>query len=139
LSVCSELPTNTKCVQWGKTCNGCVYYPDTESIVASFEDGSACFGGLLAGCDGTHSRIRKALFPESEKDIHKIPVGVLGVKVDYSPEQIKPLRELDPFFFQGTSSENDTFIYFSSPPASSSSYQPHKLTSSTFSARCPGK
>ena len=38
----------------------------------------------------------------------------MGVKIDVSPEQIEPLRQLDPFFFQGTSSENDSFMYFSS-------------------------
>lgn len=82
--------------------------------MASFEDGSASFGGLLAGCDGSRSRIRRALFPESENEIHTIPVGVLGVKVDCTAEKIKTLRELDSFFFQGTSSKNDTYIYFSS-------------------------
>lgn len=37
----------------------------------------------------------------------------MGVKIEYTAEEIEPMRRLDPFFLQGTSSANDTFIYLS--------------------------
>ncbi len=43
----------------------------------------------------------------------KIPVRVMGLKLDLSPEQIAPLRKLDPFFLQGCSSANDSFLFCS--------------------------
>lgn len=52
------------------------------------------------------------LFPQQEN--YRIPIEVLGIKVEYSPGEIKLLRDLDPFFLQGTSSKNDTYLYFSS-------------------------
>lgn len=105
-------------INWGRSYTGYELSVDEvgkEMVTVSFEDGTSCSGILLVGCDGGRSRVRlDMLGPGTEKDLHKIPVGVLGVKVDYTPERIQPLRELDPFFFQGTSSENDTFVYFSS-------------------------
>ncbi|KAK3312333.1 FAD binding domain-containing protein [Apodospora peruviana] len=100
-------------IQWGKAFSSSSYNQDADAIVALFEDGSTCFGGILVGCNGSRSRVRRDVLPEYENEMHKIPVGVLGAKVDYTPEQIGPLRELDPFFFQWTSSENDTNVYFS--------------------------
>lgn len=71
-----------------------------------------CVGKLLVVCDGSNSRIRRALFPQQPS--YRIPVGVLGVKVDYSSGEINSFRNLDPFFLQGTASENDTYLYLSS-------------------------
>ncbi len=62
-------------------------------------------------CDGGSSRIRGLLFPDHQK--HRIPVRLMGVKVDCTPGEIEPLRELDPYFLQGAASENDSFSYFS--------------------------
>jgi len=76
-----------------------------------FDDGSSSKGRLLIACDGGNSRIRRALFPERQG--YKIPIRVMGVKIEYTAEEIEPMRRLDPFFLQGTSSANDTFIYLS--------------------------
>ncbi|KAK0615329.1 hypothetical protein B0T17DRAFT_511099 [Bombardia bombarda] len=97
-------------VQWGKA------FRDFEqsgpnSVTVSFDDGSTCTGSLLIGCDGANSRIRRELFPDLES--HRIPIGVLGVKLDHTPEEMKPLQELDPIFFQGTASRNNTYVFFS--------------------------
>jgi hypothetical protein len=37
----------------------------------------------------------------------------MGVKAEYTPEQMLPLQQLDPVFLQGTTSANDTYAYFS--------------------------
>lgn len=85
-----------------------------DSVTASFEDGSSVTGSLLVACDGSHSRVRRSLFPEWK--LQDIPVRMLGIKMELSPLQIQPIRDLDPYFFHSTNSMNDTFIYFSGKP-----------------------
>ncbi|KAK4234369.1 hypothetical protein C8A03DRAFT_18711 [Achaetomium macrosporum] len=97
-------------LSWGKAVNNVVTAPD-GTVTVSFDDGTSYEGSLVVACDGGSSRIRGALFPEHQK--HRIPVRLMGVKMDCSPEQIEPLRALDPYFLQGAASENDTFAYFS--------------------------
>ncbi|KAF7559029.1 hypothetical protein G7046_g5126 [Stylonectria norvegica] len=82
-----------------------------DLATATFDDGSTATGRLLVACDGGQSQVRRILFPAL--DLYKIPVRVLGVKLHLSPEQFKPIQALDPFFLQGTASENDTFVYIS--------------------------
>ncbi|TDZ32435.1 putative FAD-dependent monooxygenase [Colletotrichum spinosum] len=97
-------------IEWEK---GFVKYEDHgDRVVATFEDGSTCTGSMLVACDGGASRVRTQLFPD-QHERHRIPVRVLGLKVLLSPEQMAPIRKLDPFFLQGTSSRNDTFLYLS--------------------------
>ncbi|GJN82189.1 hypothetical protein PLIIFM63780_005726 [Purpureocillium lilacinum] len=60
------------------------------------------------------SRVRRAMEPALDQQHRvKIPVRVMGLKLDLSPEQIAPLRKLDPFFLQGCSSANDSFLFCS--------------------------
>ncbi|KAF4943119.1 hypothetical protein FSARC_15038, partial [Fusarium sarcochroum] len=96
-------------IEWNKSLSG--VSSTSDSVTATFEDGSSATGCLLVGCDGAQSRARRALLPELET--YKIPVRMLGVRLELSPEQIKPIRDLDPFFLQGTHSKNDTFVYVS--------------------------
>ncbi|RKK98431.1 hypothetical protein BFJ71_g6784 [Fusarium oxysporum] len=96
-------------IEWSKAVTGVV--STDNSVTASFEDGSSVTGSLLVACDGSHSRVRRLLFPEWK--LQDIPVRMLGIKMELSPSQIKPIRDLDPYFFHSTNSRNDTFIYFS--------------------------
>ncbi|KAF5534088.1 zeaxanthin epoxidase chloroplastic [Fusarium napiforme] len=96
-------------IEWGKGVAGVVSTDD--SVTASFEDGSSATGSLLVACDGSHSRVRRSLFPEWK--LKDIPVRMLGIKMEMPPSQIKPIRDLDPYFFHSTNSRNDTFVYFS--------------------------
>jgi 2-polyprenyl-6-methoxyphenol hydroxylase-like FAD-dependent oxidoreductase len=82
-----------------------------SSVKVSFDDGSSCIGRLLVACDGGGSRVRRALFPQYQGNT--VPVKLLGLKVSYSPEEVEAIRQMDPFFLQGTSSKNNTFIYIS--------------------------
>lgn len=66
---------------------------------------------MLIACDGASSRVRRILFPDQPS--YKLPVGVLGVRVDYSSDQCDGMRRLDPFFLQATSPANAAFSYFS--------------------------
>lgn len=77
-----------------------------------FDDGSSCAGSVIVACDGANSRIRRQLFPAQENYV--IPVRLIGVKMDVAPEAMEPLRRLDAYFLQGTASQNDSYVYFSS-------------------------
>lgn len=63
-------------------------------------------------CDGAQSRVRRALFGQ-ESETYKLPVCMMGTKFQLSPEQMEPMRQLDPFFLQGNAHNNDSFLYFS--------------------------
>ncbi|GAB1321015.1 hypothetical protein MFIFM68171_11225 [Madurella fahalii] len=97
-------------IQWGKAAKSFVTTQD-GSVTVHFEDGSSYDGSLVVACDGASSRIRGLLFPDLPK--YQIPVRLMGVKVECTPDEIGPLRKLDPYFLQGTASENDLFVYFS--------------------------
>ncbi|KAK3296457.1 uncharacterized protein B0H64DRAFT_461636 [Chaetomium fimeti] len=97
-------------IRWGKAVNN-VETAQDGTVTASFDDGTSYEGSLVVACDGGSSRIRALLFPEHQK--FQIPVRLMGVKINCTPEEIEPLRQLDPFFLQGAASENDSFVYFS--------------------------
>lgn len=89
-----------------------------DSITAHFDDGSAVKGRLLVACEGAKSELRKQLFGKQNiENRHNLPVRLLGVKLSYTPDEIEDLRKLDAFFMHGTSSENNSFGYFSSESA----------------------
>ncbi|KAL2256441.1 hypothetical protein VTK26DRAFT_1649 [Humicola hyalothermophila] len=97
-------------IEWGKAVRTFETCSD-GTVTVQFDDGSSSEGRILVACDGSSSRIRRALFPGQPN--HQIPVRLMGVKVDCTPEEIEPLRKLDPFFLQGAASRNDSFVYFS--------------------------
>ncbi|KAH6612266.1 hypothetical protein B0J18DRAFT_77587 [Chaetomium sp. MPI-SDFR-AT-0129] len=97
-------------IQWGKAVSS-IKTDEDGTVTASFDDGTSYEGCFAVACDGGSSRIRGLLFPEQQK--HHIPVRLLGVRMDCTPEEIEPLRQLDPFFLQGAASQNDSFVYIS--------------------------
>ncbi|KAL2158154.1 hypothetical protein VTH06DRAFT_4722 [Thermothelomyces fergusii] len=97
-------------IQWNKAANGIKTAAD-GTVTVTFDDGTSCEGSLVVACDGGSSRIRGLLFPEHQK--YRIPVRLLGVRIDCTPDEIEPLQKLDPYFLQGTASENNTFAYCS--------------------------
>jgi 2-polyprenyl-6-methoxyphenol hydroxylase-like FAD-dependent oxidoreductase len=100
----------TPTLQWSKRL---VDIEDREDrVVAYFEDGSSCQGRLLVACDGSNSCARRYLYPSNYEN-QPIPVRFLGATVRYSPGQIAAARGLDPYFFQGTHSESNVYLFFS--------------------------
>lgn len=85
---------------------------ERDHIEVSFEDGSTYSGLIVVGCDGSHSRVRRMVYPEDFADT-PIPVRLLGFTLKVKAEQSKDLYKIDPFFFQGTSSKNNVFMYIS--------------------------
>lgn len=51
-------------IHWGKRLKN-VRQPETGGVVAEFEDGSQAEGDVLLACDGIHSAVRKAIFPNA--------------------------------------------------------------------------
>ncbi|KAM0492339.1 hypothetical protein ACHAP8_010026 [Fusarium lateritium] len=82
-----------------------------ESVTATFEDGSSVTGSLLVACDGSHSRVRRALLPDLK--LHDVPVRMLGIKLELTPDEAKPVRDLDPFFMHSTHSSHSMFVFLS--------------------------
>jgi 2-polyprenyl-6-methoxyphenol hydroxylase-like FAD-dependent oxidoreductase len=64
------------------------------------------------GCDGSHSQVRRMLY-HGLFTTHTIPVRLLGFTLRVSAEQAAPIRELDPFFLQGTASSSNIYMYLS--------------------------
>ncbi|KAH6986496.1 hypothetical protein BKA56DRAFT_580504 [Ilyonectria sp. MPI-CAGE-AT-0026] len=97
-------------IEWEKALAGISFSPD--SATAEFDDGSSVIGSLIVACDGGQSAVRRSLFPD-QWETHKLPVRMLGVKLQLSPDQMKSIHDLDTFFLQGTASSNDSFVYIS--------------------------
>jgi 2-polyprenyl-6-methoxyphenol hydroxylase-like FAD-dependent oxidoreductase len=63
-------------------------------------------------CDGTRSRVRSTLFPESHTN-YVLPVRLLGVSTVYPSALASKVRKLDPFFLQAGDPQTDAFHWFS--------------------------
>ena len=83
-----------------------------DGVTGVFEDGSTATGSLLVGAEGSNSRTRKYLRPDSYLT-YQLPVRFVGVAVDMSALQVLPLRQLDPLLFQGSHPETGTFLWVS--------------------------
>ncbi|KAG6157686.1 hypothetical protein E4U26_005355 [Claviceps purpurea] len=107
-------------VQWGKRLRDVQVLSDREGVVeadgrlvrVNFSDGSSADGSLLVGADGSNSDTRKFLVPEAH-DNHALPVRLVGVAVEMTPEQVKPLRDIDPLLFQGCHPVTGHFLWVS--------------------------
>lgn len=100
----------TNNLQWEKAFKD--FREEHDSVTATFEYGSAVQARMIVGCDGIRSQVRHALFPQ-EYENHQIGVRMFGFTMRVSADQAKHIREVDPFFLQGTASETNTFTYIS--------------------------
>ncbi|KAG6005375.1 hypothetical protein E4U21_000226 [Claviceps maximensis] len=84
-----------------------------EGLVhVTFSDGSSADGSMLVGAEGTNSPTRKFLMPDSYAT-HQLPVRFLGAAVNMTPEQVRPLRDIDPLLFQGCHPATGNFLWIS--------------------------
>lgn len=83
-----------------------------DVVTVRFEDGSSVEGGLLVGAEGTNSRTRQFVAPETYKN-QTLDVKLLGAAVDMTPEQVQPLRDIDPLLFQGCHPDTNNFLWIS--------------------------
>lgn len=99
--------------------------PENGPVTVYFEDGTSASSNLVIGCDGARSKMRQLLFSESPSlaQMHTLPVRALGVTIRLTPDQVKPLLEIDPLLFQGCHPDTGVFLWYStvSTPASNNS------------------
>ncbi|CAF3568889.1 unnamed protein product [Fusarium graminearum] len=83
-----------------------------DQAIAIFEDGSQVEGSLIVGVEGSNSRTRKYLAPDSYRNV-RLPIRFTGAALNLTPEQVKPLKDIDPLLFQGCHPVTGTFFWFS--------------------------
>ncbi|CRG87031.1 hypothetical protein PISL3812_04045 [Talaromyces islandicus] len=97
-------------VEWSKRSTEVI--ENTESDTVKFEDGTNATGWLLIACDGAASRTRRYLHPSAFENL-PVPVNLLGITVPYTPTKLAAALAIDSYFFQGTHSESNIYLYFS--------------------------
>lgn len=97
-------------VHWSKRFVG--FEEAEDGVVAVFEDGSRVEGSIIVGAEGSNSRTRQLVAPETHRNT-QLSVRLTGTAVDFTPEQVKPLRDLDPLLFQGCHPSTSTFLWVS--------------------------
>ncbi|RFN47027.1 hypothetical protein FIE12Z_8753 [Fusarium flagelliforme] len=83
-----------------------------DQVTAIFEDGTQAQGSLIVGVEGSNSSTRKHLVPDSYRNI-RLPIRFTGAALNLTPEQVKPLKDIDPLLFQGCHPVTGTFFWFS--------------------------
>ncbi|KAK9782759.1 putative FAD-dependent monooxygenase [Seiridium cardinale] len=87
-------------------------WPDSEHVTVKFADGTAATGKMVVGCDGARSGVRRSLCPTTGHG-KRLPVRMVGVRVDYPLEKVAPCLAADPHFFQGGDPDVDAYFWFS--------------------------
>ncbi|KAK8922885.1 putative FAD-dependent monooxygenase [Metarhizium anisopliae] len=100
-------------VRWGKRLDSIeLANGENGGVRAHFTDGSSVEGSMIVGAEGTNSETRKFLVPDNYRN-HQLPVRFIGAAVDMTPEQAKPLRDIDPLLFQGCHPVTGHFLWVS--------------------------
>lgn len=102
-------------VKWGKRLSDIELVDSTDGgggVRAHFADGSSVEGSMVVGAEGSNSQTRKFLVPDHYRN-YQLPVRFIGAAVDMTPEQVRPLREIDPLLFQGCHPDNGHFLWIS--------------------------
>jgi 2-polyprenyl-6-methoxyphenol hydroxylase-like FAD-dependent oxidoreductase len=99
-------------IHWGRRVTGLNAPKDTDHVHILFEDQTKVTGSLVVGVEGSRSIVRQFLRPDA-CDNQNLGINFTGVAVDLTPEQIKPLRHMDPLLFQGCYPPTGAFFWFS--------------------------
>lgn len=98
-------------VYWGRRVVG-VDFSDPQRVHLVFNDKISVKGTTVVGIEGSRSTVRQILRPDAYSN-QPLPIRFTGVAVDLTPEEIKPLRSMDPLLFQGCHPRTGTFFWFS--------------------------
>ncbi|OAA50536.1 Aromatic-ring hydroxylase-like protein [Metarhizium rileyi] len=100
-------------VRWGKRLSNIeLVNSANDGVEAHFTDGSSVQGSMIIGAEGANSQTRKFLVPEKYRN-YQLPVRFIGASVYMTPEQVKPLRDIDPLLFQGCHPVTGHFLWVS--------------------------
>lgn len=97
-------------VEWNKHISGIDLLD--SGVQVSFQDGTTAEGAMVVGADGATSMTRRLLCPDNGH-LEQLPIRFMGVTIKLTPEQIAPLRAVDPMLFQGTHPETGSFLWYS--------------------------
>ncbi|KAK0765136.1 hypothetical protein N5P37_002614 [Trichoderma harzianum] len=84
----------------------------SDGVTAVFADGTRAQGRILVGAEGSNSQTRKFLVPDAHQN-YLLPVKMIGASADFTPEQVAPLRNIDPLLFQGSHPTTGVFLWIS--------------------------
>ncbi|KAL7787463.1 FAD/NAD(P)-binding domain-containing protein [Trichoderma ceciliae] len=100
-------------VHWNKQLTDVDVSENTgDGVRATFADGSTAEGRMLIGAEGSNSQARRFLVPDAYHN-YLLPVKMMGASVDFTPEQVEPLRRIDPLLFQGCHPDTGVFLWVS--------------------------
>ncbi|KAJ6028913.1 uncharacterized protein N7446_011747 [Penicillium canescens] len=99
-------------VHWGRRVTGLNVPKDTNQVQLLFEDDTYVTGSLVVGVEGSRSMVRQFLRPDAFGN-KTLGINFTGVAVDLTPEEIKPLCDMDPLLFQGCHPTTGAFFWFS--------------------------
>jgi 2-polyprenyl-6-methoxyphenol hydroxylase-like FAD-dependent oxidoreductase len=85
---------------------------DANKVQLVFADETTVTGRIVVGVEGSRSMVRQVLRPDAFNNI-PLSINFTGVAVDLTPQQIKPLRDMDPLLFQGCHPPTGGFFWFS--------------------------
>ncbi|KAI1153185.1 hypothetical protein F4825DRAFT_416254 [Nemania diffusa] len=100
-------------IHWGKALTS--FAPDAsgDGVTVGFADGSSARGAMLIAADGSSSKARMLLLGAEAAALRPLPVRFMGLTAAFSEEEIRPLRAIDPLFFQGAHPATGDFLWFS--------------------------
>nr|ADO29923.1 hypothetical protein PP101 [Penicillium paxilli] len=99
-------------VHWGRRVVDVNLPEDKSKVQLMFADETTVTGRIAIGIEGSRSMVRQILRPD-KYDNAPLGINFTGVAVDLTPDQIKPLREMDPLLFQGCHPPTGAFFWFS--------------------------
>lgn len=85
---------------------------EDDGVEVICESGKTVHGRIVVGVDGTASHTRTILLPDSY-ETKTLPVRAMGTACVLTPDQIAPLRAIDPILFQGYDPESKNYLWFS--------------------------
>lgn len=99
-------------VHWGRRVVGLNLPNDSSQVQLVFADQTTVTGRIAVGVEGSRSMVRQVLRPDAFNNT-LLNINFTGVAVDLTPDQIEPLRAMDPLLFQGCHPPTGVFFWFS--------------------------
>jgi 2-polyprenyl-6-methoxyphenol hydroxylase-like FAD-dependent oxidoreductase len=98
-------------VHWGRRVVG-LELAQKDQVHLVLTDQTTVAGRMVVGVEGSRSLVRQVLRPDAFSNT-PLEINFTGVAVDLTPDEIQPLRAMDPLLFQGCHPPTGAFFWFS--------------------------